>query len=79
MGYTPLVSDERSRGGDHVQRPRESTARIARCRFARRSLRWPACDEVDVDLEAKHVTIRGEQLDDAALRGAIAEAGYDVA
>ena len=36
-------------------------------------------DEVDVDLEAKSVTIRGDQLDDAALRAAIAEAGYDVA
>ena len=36
-------------------------------------------DEVDVDLEAKSVTILGDQLDDAALRAAIAEAGYDVA
>ena len=36
-------------------------------------------DEVDVDLEAKSVTIRGDQLDDAALRAAIVEAGYDAA
>jgi copper chaperone len=34
---------------------------------------------VDVDLEAKRVTVAGEQLDDAALRAAIDEAGYDVA
>jgi copper chaperone CopZ len=34
---------------------------------------------VDVDLEAKRVTVAGEQLDDAAVRAAIDEAGYDVA
>ncbi|CAN5711316.1 heavy-metal-associated domain-containing protein [soil metagenome] len=33
-------------------------------------------DEIDVDLEAKRVTIQGRELDDAALRAAIAEAGY---
>ena len=36
-------------------------------------------DEVDVDLEAKIVTIRGTELDDAALRAAIDEAGYEAA
>lgn len=36
-------------------------------------------NEVDVDLEAKRVTIQGHELDEAALRAAIAEAGYDVA
>ncbi len=36
-------------------------------------------DEVEVDLDAKRVTIHGDPLDDAALRAAIAEAGYDVA
>jgi copper chaperone CopZ len=34
---------------------------------------------VDVDLEAKMVTIRGNGLDDAELRAAIDEAGYEVA
>ena len=34
---------------------------------------------VDVDLEQKLVTVRGEDLDDAAVRTAIDEAGYDVA
>ena len=34
-------------------------------------------DEVDVDLETKLVTVRGTELDDAALRAAIAEAGYE--
>ena len=34
---------------------------------------------VDVDLDAKRVTVDGAGLDDAALRAAIDEAGYDVA
>ena len=34
---------------------------------------------VDVDLDAKRVTVAGSQLDDAAVRAAIDEAGYDVA
>jgi copper chaperone CopZ len=36
-------------------------------------------DEVVVDLETKLVTVRGRNLDDAALRGAITEAGYAAA
>ncbi|MDQ3380570.1 MAG: heavy-metal-associated domain-containing protein [Actinomycetota bacterium] len=36
-------------------------------------------DEIDVDLETKHVTVHGRELDDRAVRAAIAEAGYDVA
>lgn len=36
-------------------------------------------DDVAVDLESKVVTIRGSALDDAALRAAIAEAGYEAA
>ncbi len=39
----------------------------------------PGVDEVDVDLEVKRVVVRGDALDDAALRAAIAEAGYAVA
>ncbi len=34
---------------------------------------------VDVDLDARRVTVAGERLDDAAVRAAIDEAGYDVA
>ena len=34
---------------------------------------------VDVDLDAKRVTVAGDELDDAAVRAAIDEAGYDVA
>lgn len=34
---------------------------------------------VEVDLDTKLVTVRGHGLDDAALREAIDEAGYDVA
>jgi copper chaperone len=35
--------------------------------------------DVAVDLEAKTVTVTGQALDDAAIRAAIDEAGYDVA
>lgn len=34
-------------------------------------------DRVDVDLEARLVTVRGDELDDASLVAAIDEAGYD--
>lgn len=34
---------------------------------------------VEVDLEARRVTVSGERLDDDALREAIDEAGYEVA
>lgn len=36
-------------------------------------------ESVRVDLESKRVTITGQALDDAALRAAIDEAGYEVA
>jgi copper chaperone len=36
-------------------------------------------DSVDVDLETKLVTVRGHDLDDAELRAAIEEAGYEAA
>jgi copper chaperone CopZ len=36
-------------------------------------------ESVDVDLESKLVTVRGDHLDDERLRAAIDEAGYDVA
>ena len=36
-------------------------------------------EDVDVDLDAKIVTIRGLELDDAALRSAIEDAGYEAA
>ena len=39
----------------------------------------PGVASVDVDLDAKRVTVAGDQLDDATVRAAIAEAGYDVA
>lgn len=35
--------------------------------------------DVDVDLDTKRVVVRGEDLDDAALRAAIEEAGYEAA
>lgn len=36
-------------------------------------------EAVDVDLESKRVTVAGTGLDDALLRAAIAEAGYEAA
>jgi copper chaperone len=35
--------------------------------------------DVAVDIDTKLVTVRGQQLDEAALRAAIDEAGYDAA
>jgi copper chaperone CopZ len=39
----------------------------------------PGVSSVAVDLEAKTVSVTGEPLDDATIRAAIDEAGYDVA
>ncbi len=39
----------------------------------------PGVSAIDVDLDAKRVTVSGRGLDDAAVRAAIDEAGYDVA
>jgi copper chaperone len=39
----------------------------------------PGVASVDVDVKTKLVTVRGSQLDDAALRAAIDEAGYEAA
>jgi copper chaperone CopZ len=36
-------------------------------------------ESVEVDLETKLVLVRGEDLDDARLRAAIEEAGYEAA
>ena len=38
----------------------------------------PGVEAVDVSVDAKTVTVSGE-FDDAAVRGAIGDAGYDVA
>ena len=39
----------------------------------------PGVESVTVDLVSKRVDVRGEKLDDAAIRAAIDDAGYDVA
>ena len=39
----------------------------------------PGVASVDVDLDARRVTVAGAHLDDEAIREAIDEAGYDVA
>lgn len=54
------------------------------CRHCERAVSselWqiPGVESVEVDLETKLVTVRGSDLDDAALRAAIDEAGYEAA
>jgi copper chaperone CopZ len=39
----------------------------------------PGVDAVDVDLEAKLVTVAGNDVSDELVRAAIAEAGYEAA
>jgi copper chaperone len=39
----------------------------------------PGVEEVTVDLETKRVDVAGQSLDDAAIRTAIEEAGYEAA
>lgn len=39
----------------------------------------PGVEFVDADLDTKLVLVRGERLDDSALRAAIDEAGYEAA
>lgn len=41
--------------------------------------RVPGVRAVEVDLDAKRVAVRGEALDDVAVRAAVADAGYEVA
>ena len=41
--------------------------------------RVPGVDFVDADVDTKLVLVRGEGLDDSALRAAIDEAGYEAA
>lgn len=50
------------------------------CRTAvsREVARIPGVSEVDVDLDAKRVHVAGAGLNDAEVRAAIEEAGYDV-
>lgn len=46
--------------------------------IAQEVVKVPGVQQVDVDLDTKTVTIEGD-ADDAALRAAIDEAGYDIA
>jgi copper chaperone len=41
--------------------------------------RLPGVSSVEVDLDAKRVTVSGPAIDDNAVRSAIDDAGYDVA
>ena len=79
MGYTPL-SEKRERSSVTIT----YSVPAIHCAHCAMSIREEVSevvgvDEVDVDVDARRVTIQGHKLDDAALRAAIAEAGYDVA
>jgi copper chaperone CopZ len=50
-----------------------------RLAIAREVSQVAGVETVEVDVDAKRVAVRGEQLDDGAVRAAIDEAGYDVA
>jgi copper chaperone CopZ len=80
MGYTSPVDDERRAVPESVT----YSVPAIHCAHCALSIREEVSevegvDEVDVDLETKLVVVRGSALDDAALREAIAEAGYEAA
>jgi copper chaperone CopZ len=79
-GYNGLGRDER-RG---VSETMTYTVPAIHCAHCAASIREEVSEVegvegVDVDLEAKLVTVQGDGLDDAALRAAIEEAGYEAA
>jgi copper chaperone len=51
------------------------------CGHAIRSevIKVPGVADVTVDIEGKEVTVRGDAVDEAAVRAAIREAGYEAA
>jgi len=54
------------------------TCEHCRAAVARQLSVLPGVDSVAVDLDAKLVKVSGASLEDARLRGAIDEAGYEV-
>ena len=61
-----------------VHRPRHDLRPLRGGGRRARSVRSPGVAGVDVDLDSKLVTVRGEALDRDAIVAAIDEAGYDV-
>lgn len=63
---------------------REYTVRGMHCRHCEASVKEevssvPGVSQVLVNLRRKRVEVRGESLDDAAIRAAIRDAGYEAA
>ncbi len=63
---------------------REYTVRGMHCRHCEASVKEevstvPGVTQVLIDLKRKRVDVSGDALDDAAIRAAIAEAGYEAA
>lgn len=82
MGYTPLWSEIAERRD--VSETVTYSVPAIHCNHCAMSIREEVSEvegveEIDVDLETKVVTIHGSELDDAALRAAIEEAGYEAA
>ena len=82
MGYTPLVLNRtREDGVSETVSYSVPAIHCARCAMSIREevSEVEGVEDVDVDLASKVVTIMGLELDDAELRAAIAEAGYEAA
>lgn len=80
MGYSPL-SPEMRRFVTQTVIYRVPAIHCAHCAMSIREevSEVDGVDDVAVDLGTKLVTVNGRELDDAALRAAIVEAGYEAA
>jgi copper chaperone len=81
MGYTCLDQRVRRRSVSETVTYSVPAIHCAHCAMSIREevAEVEGVEDVDVDLESKVVTIHGLELDDAALRAAIVEAGYEAA
>jgi copper chaperone CopZ len=81
-GYTPTHHDKKDTMSQTTQQLTYSVPAMS-CGHCRAAIsaeveRVPGVGYVDVDLDAKRVTVTGDGIDEAAVRAAIDEAGYDI-
>lgn len=79
-----IVAQNRNRKEPHVSETVTYAVPAIHCQHCAASIREEVSEvagveSVDVDLDSKVVTITAQQVDDAALRAAIGEAGYEAA
>jgi len=81
MGYTPVVPFGERRTVSETLTYNVPAIHCAHCAMSIREevSEVEGVAGVDVDLDTKIVTVKGLELDDAALRAAIVEAGYEAA